>query len=119
MIGSEISVEKGRIRVLSQMRKVRGGGANLFGISEIVSGTARGADSLGERYARAHNIPVKRFPAQWNTYGKSAGYRRNIEMAIYADACICFQVNNSRGTEHMINIASSKGLQLITIRLQL
>lgn len=92
---------------------------NLFGISEIVSGTARGADSLGERYARAHNIPVKRFPAQWDTYGKSAGYRRNMEMAMYADACICFQVNNSRGTEHMINIASSKGLQLITIRLQL
>lgn len=81
---------------------------NHFNVTEIVSGTARGADVLGERYAITHDIPVKRFPANWNTYGKSAGYRRNVQMAEYADACLVFRVNNSRGSTHMYNIALDK-----------
>ena len=44
---------------------------------EIISGTAKGADSLGEKYAIEHNYLIKRFPADWNKYGKSAGYIRN------------------------------------------
>jgi hypothetical protein len=72
-------------------------------ISEIVSGDARGADSLGMLYATARHIPVEHFPAQWNVYGKSAGFIRNAEMGHYADAAICFWDGKSRGTQHMIS----------------
>lgn len=47
----------------------------------IVSGGARGADSLGERYAKENNLQLEIYPADWNRYGKSAGYKRNVEIA--------------------------------------
>jgi hypothetical protein len=77
---------------------------------EIVSGNARGADRLGEKYARDHGYALTLFPAQWNTYGKSAGYKRNVKMAEYADVLIAFSHNKSRGTAHMIQQASKYNL---------
>jgi hypothetical protein len=83
-----------------------------FEITEVVSGTARGVDQLGEKWASFVSIPVKRFPANWDLHGKSAGYKRNEEMAEYADALIAIWDGESRGTLHMINIANSKGLKV-------
>lgn len=79
---------------------------------EIVSGTASGADTLGEKYASEVNKPIKRFPADWDKHGKSAGYKRNLEMADYADALIAFWDGQSKGTKHMIDIAKKKGLRI-------
>lgn len=84
-------------------------------VEEIVSGTARGADTLGEQFAAEYNIPVKRFPANWDLYGKSAGYKRNYEMAVYGDALIAFWDGQSRGTKSMIDIATKLGLRVIVI----
>lgn len=84
-------------------------------VEEIVSGTARGADSLGERFAIDYSIPIKKYPANWDLYGKSAGYRRNVEMADYADALIAFWNGKSKGTGHMINIAKEKNLRVIVV----
>lgn len=50
----------------------------------IVSGTARGADQLGEQYAKIIGYEVSRFPADWDGLGKRAGYVRNAEMAKFA-----------------------------------
>lgn len=72
---------------------------------EIVSGTANGADKLGELYAKENGYPIKYFPAEWDKYGKSAGYKRNEQMAEYADAVIVFWDGESKGTKHMIDIA--------------
>ncbi len=83
---------------------------------EIVSGTAAGADTLGERYAQEKGYEVKKFPAQWDLYGKSAGYKRNQQMAEYADGLIAFWDGKSRGTKHMIDIANNKGLKVRVIR---
>lgn len=83
---------------------------------EIVSGTAKGADRLGERYANEHGLPIKRFPAQWNVYGKSAGYIRNVEMADYGDALIVFWDGMSNGTQHMMDAAEERQLPMRTIR---
>lgn len=83
---------------------------------EIVSGTAAGADKLGERYAQEKGYEVKKFPAQWDLYGKSAGYRRNQEMAEYADGLIAFWDGKSKGTKHMIDIAEKGGLKVRVIR---
>lgn len=72
--------------------------------TEVVSGCAKGADTLGERWAAENNIPVKQFPADWKQYGKRAGYLRNRQMGEYADMLIAFWDGESKGTEHMINI---------------
>ena len=86
---------------------------------EIVSGNARGADKLGERYAKEHNLPVKLFPANWDKYGKRAGYLRNQEMANYSDVLIAFWDEKSKGTKHMIDIAKKQGLTVIVIGYEL
>lgn len=78
-------------------------------ITEIVSGTARGVDQLGEQIAQDFKIPAKRFPANWDEFGKSAGYRRNSEMAVYADRLVAVWDGKSRGTEHMIDLMRSQG----------
>jgi hypothetical protein len=79
-------------------------------ITEIVSGTARGADKFGEEIAEKFNISVKRFPADWDRYGKRAGYVRNEEMAKYADALIAVWDGKSKGTKNMIDIAKKENL---------
>jgi hypothetical protein len=81
-------------------------------ITEIVSGTAKGADLLGEQFATEFEIAVKRFPAEWNKYGKGAGHKRNAQMAEYADALIAFWDGNSKGTKNMIELAKMKGLKI-------
>ena len=74
-----------------------------YGFSaEIVSGGAPGADTLAVRYATEADIPFKVFPADWKKYGRSAGPRRNRQMAEYADAAIVFWDGKSRGTQNMI-----------------
>ena len=72
-------------------------------IDTIVSGCAKGADTLGIQYAVEHEIPIKCFPAEWDKYGKSAGFIRNKEMGDYADYLIAFWDGQSRGTKHMID----------------
>lgn len=79
---------------------------------EIVSGGAKGADSLGERYANERNYGLKIFPADWNKYGKKAGYVRNVEMSEYADGLIAFWNGQSKGTKHMIDIAMKRNLRV-------
>jgi ABC-type enterochelin transport system substrate-binding protein len=79
---------------------------------EIVSGCANGADKLGEKYANEKRYIIKQFPADWNKYGKSAGYIRNEEMAKYSDALIAFWNKKSKGTMNMINIANKYQLKV-------
>lgn len=73
-----------------------------WAISEVVSGTALGADRMGERWARNNSIPVKQMSADWKSYGRQAGLVRNNEMARYADALIAFWDGESHGTSNMI-----------------
>ena len=84
--------------------------------NEIISGTAKGGDKLGERFAKQYGIRLKLFPADWDKHGKRAGYLRNVEMADYGDMLIAFWDGISKGTEHMINIAVEKGLIVIIKR---
>lgn len=82
---------------------------------EIVSGGARGADALGERYAKEHDIALKLFPANWSEHGWAAGHIRNAEMADYADALVAYWDAVSRGTKNMIETAKKKGLDVRVI----
>lgn len=78
----------------------------------IVSGAARGADSLGEKYAREKGYDIISKPADWDKFGRSAGYIRNKEMAEIADGCVCFWDQKSKGTKHMIDLAKKYNLKL-------
>lgn len=82
----------------------------------IISGHARGADKLGEAYAQSKGYDVKVMPADWDRYGKSAGYKRNKNMADISDALVAFWDGKSRGTMHMINLAKAKGLRVHVVR---
>lgn len=88
----------------------------------IVSGGARGADQLGERFAKIHRLDLKLFPAHWDAYGKSAGYIRNREMAKYAaevgdnGMLIAFWDGKSKGTKHMIDLAKQYNVKTLIIK---
>ena len=83
----------------------------------VISGTARGTDQLGERYARERGFQLRRFPADWDRDGKKAGPIRNAKMADNADALIAFWDGQSRGTKNMIETAKRKGLAIRIINL--
>ena len=82
----------------------------------MLSGTARGVDQAGEKWAVSRDIPVERYPADWTYYGKQAGYRRNEQMAEKAEALIAVWDGSSRGTKHMIDTANKKGLKVFVWR---
>lgn len=75
----------------------------------IVSGGAKGADKLGERYAKERGYHCEIHVPDWSI-GKQAGILRNIRMADVSNGCIVFNVNNSKGSKHMSDCATKKGL---------
>ena len=83
---------------------------------EIISGGARGADKIGEKFANRYGVKLTVFPAQWDKYGKSAGYRRNKEMVDIASAAICFWNGKSKGTKHTIDLCKEKGIPVKVVR---
>jgi len=85
----------------------------------IVSGAAKGADTLGERYAHERGYAVEKYPADWEHDGKAAGPIRNAQMAKVADALIAFWDGNSRGTQNMIDLARLKPLPFRIVRFDL
>jgi hypothetical protein len=72
-------------------------------IDEIVSGGAKGADELGERYAEEKRLPCRIIPADWDEYGNAAGPIRNEIMSEYADCLILFYDGQSKGSTNMLN----------------
>ena len=85
-------------------------------VDEIISGCAKGADALGERYADEHQIKVDKNPADWNLHGKSAGYKRNVIMAKKCDVAIGFWDGESKGTKQMIDYVKSLGKPCYVIK---
>jgi hypothetical protein len=79
---------------------------------EIVSGGARGADTLGEQYASEHSLPLRVFKANWAKYKKGAGYIRNEDMSDYADELVVFWDGKSGGTRHMMEVARKAGMRV-------
>ncbi|WP_211232682.1 DUF4326 domain-containing protein [Marinobacterium litorale] len=76
----------------------------------IISGNARGADLLGERFAQEYGLKLERYPAEWDRYGKRAGYLRNEHMANIVNHAVIFWDGISKGTKHMIDICDKKNI---------
>lgn len=72
-------------------------------ITEVISGGATGIDKLGEEYAYNRLIPIKKFIPDWYNLGKSAGPRRNEQMAKYCDAALVIWDGTSQGSANMID----------------
>ena len=81
-------------------------------ISVVISGTARGADQYGESWAEQNNLPIELFPADWKSFGKSAGFIRNKKMAQNADALVAVWDGVSHGTKNMIDTARKMRLRV-------
>jgi hypothetical protein len=80
----------------------------------LVSGNCpTGADNIAERFWESNGMPVERHPADWKTFGKAAGPKRNQEMVdLGADVCLAFPMKGSRGTMHCMKAAKAAGIPL-------
>ncbi len=86
--------------------------ANITDEITVLCGQAKGADTLGEQYAKEMGYAVSYYPANWERYGKYAGYLRNEQMAQNADALVAFWDGKSHGTKHMLGLALQYGLKV-------
>lgn len=75
-----------------------------WNLDKIVHGGAKGADTLAHEWANSRKLVVVRSPADWNTYGKSAGMIRNRSMLDYAPQVV-IAFKGGTGTENMITIS--------------
>jgi hypothetical protein len=76
----------------------------------VVSGAARGVDRTAADAAREYGLAVTEYPANWNAYGKTAGFIRNQQIVDDADCLIAFWDGKSNGTAHSVNLARKKGI---------
>lgn len=83
----------------------------------IISGGAKGADKLAEEYCHNKNIEIIIFNAEWNKYGKSAGFKRNVEMINFIKdkeqkGVLSFWDMKSKGTEHSIKLSKKENIPI-------
>lgn len=83
---------------------------------EIVSGGARGPDTIGVNRAKKFGLKTRVFKAEWNKWGRAnAGKIRNADIVNYAEAMIAFIHRESEGTMHAIGLAERKGIPILKV----
>ena len=84
-------------------------------ITQIISGGARGADTLGKNFAMEHNIPLTEFLPNYDKFGKKAPFVRNKEIVHHSDIIYAFWNGVSTGTQHTLDYAEKRGVKSIVI----
>jgi hypothetical protein len=84
-------------------------------ITLLVSGGAKGADTLGEQYAKENNIPTKIFLPDWEKHGKAAGFIRNTDIINEAELVVAFWDNYSKGTLDALTKAEKLNKKIIIV----
>jgi hypothetical protein len=91
----------------------------------VIDGKAQGADTCGYIAAlrlkpllAPGNLITERYPADWNRYGRSAGFKRNQQMLTegHPDLVLAFWDGHSRGTRHMIELAWKAGVKVEIVK---
>lgn len=80
------------------------------GITEVIEGRAKGADSLAEDWAMGRNVALRHFPADWDRYGRGAGPRRNRQMLVEGEPDLVVAFLGGRGTANMVSQAEKAGV---------
>ena len=83
-----------------------------IGFDVIVSGGAKGADSLAEKYAWKNDIKLELYYPEWDKHGKSAGFIRNVEIWDNSDFGVAFWDGKSKGTAHSFKLAKKQNKSL-------
>lgn len=93
------------VKILDRLRLV-------LQIDVIISGGAEGVDSMAEHYAKVNGIPTEIYLAEWDKYGKGAGFRRNKTIWDNSDIFLVIWDGESKGTAHSFDIAKKQGKDL-------
>lgn len=91
---------------------------DLSDIEAVVSGGAKGADTLAERFAKDNNLKMIVKPAEWSKYGRAAGPMRNKLIVEEADAVVAFPTETSTGTYNAIKLTKKAGKRLEVLDVQ-
>lgn len=84
-------------------------------VEEIISGGAKGADSLAEKYAKEKGIPIKIFLPDYKRYGRGAPIKRNEQIIDAAELVIAFWDGKSTGTKNAITLAQKYNKRILII----
>jgi PP-loop superfamily ATP-utilizing enzyme len=87
-----------------------------YGIDVIIEGDARGADRMAGYWARKNRIDLKLYPADWDKYGKAAGYIRNQQMLDEGKPDLVVAFPGGKGTAMMVDIARKAGVHVIEVQ---
>jgi predicted Rossmann fold nucleotide-binding protein DprA/Smf involved in DNA uptake len=91
---------------------------DISNITEIVSGGARGADTLGQKFAEEHNLPIKIFYPDWNLHGRAAGMIRNEYIVDAADAVLAMWDGQSPGTRGCLKYAEKRNKPIFVVKFE-
>ena len=83
-----------------------------YDITVLISGGAKGADYYGKLYAFEHQILYREYPADWDRFGKTAGFLRNKQIVADCEMVIAFWDKQSRGTKLCIDLAEADGKEV-------
>lgn len=87
------------------------------GVTEIVSGGAKGIDRQAAEFAILNDIPLKEFLPEYSKYGRAAPLKRNAEIAEYAHMALAFWNGTSKGTLHTISLFKSLGKTVLIFKI--
>ncbi len=81
-------------------------------ITLLIEGGARGADHMAAEFAKWQGIPVKTFPADWDTHGNAAGPIRNKQMLDEGKPDLVVAFDGGIGTANMVKQARAAGVKV-------
>lgn len=77
--------------------------------TEIVSGGAKGIDTIAAEYAKSKGIPLTEFLPDYKLYKRGAPLKRNIQIIEYSDTVVAFWDGKSHGTKYVIDQCHKMG----------
>jgi hypothetical protein len=86
-----------------------------FQIRQVIEGGADGADRHAREWALRHGVKVITYVADWETYGRAAGVRRNTRMLEESEPDLVLAFPGGRGTADMVRKARKKKVDLVLV----
>lgn len=105
------SREPGNINFAKELEKR----INIQSGDTIISGGAKGIDSLAAEYATAHGLALVEIRPNYAKNGRGATFIRNREIVDNADMVVVFWNGTSKGTKYTIDYANKKGVTTLII----